>query len=580
MSKKFAIPLGGIGLLVLLAGAWCAWTAWQVNQDLSDAVDDAESFRQAVQDGDQAAVSRELAELQESSGAAVDGTSGATWSALTHLPVVGDDATGVRVTSEVVHDLSEDGLQPLADVSDRLDELLPKDGAVPVDVIAELEEPVARAEQAFADADARLDAEDSSGYTTELKTRYRDLQEQVHDAAAAMSSARRAVDVLPTMLGGEEPRRFLLVFQNNAEVRATGGLPGAVSVVEAADGRLEITRQVGAGSLGRAPEPVLPITPAERKLYDDVPASYFVSANMTPDVPRVADLMRAHWQRAYPDDQIDGVILIDTVALSYVLEATGPLEVEGVTISADNVVDELLHNTYLRLPDPQAQDAFFAAVASAAFERFSAGAADPTELIRGLARATDERRVFVHSFDEAEQQALSDTLIAGELVTDPANESPQVTITTNDTTGAKMSYFLRTEVDVSTTYCTDGVQGLAAKMRLHSDAPPNAADLPFYVTGGGEYLTDPGNQLVTVRIYGPVGGRLSEVELNAKPIDLVEVDQDGRPVGMTYIELKPGQTVDLAWSMTSGEGQTDDAEVTVTPSIEAGAVGRQVASAC
>ena len=41
------------------------------------------------------------------------------------------------------------------------------------------------------------------------------------------------------MAGADGPRDYLLVFQNNAEIRATGGLPGSWARLHAEDGKLE-----------------------------------------------------------------------------------------------------------------------------------------------------------------------------------------------------------------------------------------------------------------------------------------------------------------------------------------------------
>lgn len=568
-SRKFRAALGGVALLFVLAVAWCAWQAWQVNRDLQDAVDHADAFQAAVEAGDFAAVDTELAALQDASAAAADGTAGATWSFLATLPVVGDDARGVRLSSEVVRDLSEDGLEPLVAVQDRLDDLLPRDGAVPVDDIADLEEPVAQAERALDAAEERLAGEDSSGYVGRLKDRFDELEDQVAAASDAMASARIAVHLLPGMLGQDGQRNYLLVFQNNAEIRATGGLPGAVSLVSADRGALAITRQATGAQFGRAADAPLPPAAPERRLYANVLTDYFLSSNMTPDVPRAAELWAARWTQEFPEDQVDGVLTLDTVALSYVLDATGPLEIDGIELTGDNVVDELLHNVYLRIEDPAEQDAFFAAVATAAFERFTAGATNPTGLIEALARATNEGRVNVHSFDDVEQAELAGTTIAGELITDTDAASPQIDVTVNDNTAAKMSYFLRYETDINATYCTDGVQGFAGKMRLTSTATDEAKELPGYITGT-EGLAPKGSQWVTVRLYGPAGGTVDDVTLNNRPLKPLRVDQDGRPVAQYYIELAPGQTVDVAWTMTSGPGQTADPHVRVTPSIAAG----------
>ena len=75
-------------------------------------------------------------------------------------------------------------------------------------------------------------------------------------------------------------------------------------------------------------------------------------------------------------------------------------------------------------------------------------------------------------------------------------------------------------------------------------------------------------------------GELGELDLNGAQMDLVRVEQDGRPVGATYIELKPGQTVDLSWTMESGAGQTGGAEVSVTPTIEKKDGAKALTSAC
>lgn len=580
-SRLLRWALVGAGAFSVLAAAWVTWQAWQVQRDLGEAVDHANAFRAALENGDDAAAERELAALRDSSGTAADRTSGSTWSLVTHVPVVGDDAAGVRVASEAVHILATEGLESLLAVSNDLDVLLPRDGGVPIDAIHELEGPVVEAHAAIARAEALLSAEDSSGYADSLKVQYRDLLEQVTRANDAMASAETAIDVLPEMLGEDEPQRFLLVFENNAEIRATGGLPGTVAVVQAVDGQLSLERQVAIASLGRAEQPVLPLTDPERKLYDDVPAVYLQSSNMTPDVPRAADLMRARWAEEYPRDRIDGVILVDTVTLGYVLDATGPVVVDDVELTGDTLVEELLHGTYLRLPGQHGeQDAFYDDVTSAAFDRFTTGLTDGTGLVRALADAAGEGRVFVHSFDPAVQEQLAGTAIAGELITDPANPAPQVNVTLNDTTGSKMSYFLRYDVDVDATYCGDDRQGLSGSARLWSVAPADAAQLPDDITGGGITGTPRGRQVVTVRVYGPVGGTVKDFKINAEPARLIRVDQDGRPVGMTYIELGPGETVDVSWEMTSGGGQTEDAELAVTPGLEPGSLSRRVPSPC
>ncbi|GAA3530812.1 DUF4012 domain-containing protein [Nocardioides daeguensis] len=575
--RALGAAAGAVAVLGLL---WCGWTAWQVNRDLDEAVARGHAIQAAVEARDTASLDRELTALREASAAAADRTSGFTWSVLGRVPVLGDDARGIETTSRVLADLARDGVEPLVSASDRFEELLPRGGALDVGVAEELADPVARAHRAFAAADADLTAVDASGFVGRLHRQFTDFRDQVAEASDALGSAETATRVLPTMLGAEGPRRYLLVFENNAEIRGTGGLAGAVSYVEAADGRLELRGHVAASSLGEAPAPVLPLSGAEQELYGDVLGTYAMNATMTPDAPRAAALLKARWEREFPGQRVDGVVLLDALAIGYLLDATGPVNVDGVQITGANAVDELLHTTYLRLPEPARQDAFFAEVAAATFAKFTSGLGNPTGVLEALGRATDERRVLVHAFDDAVQQELAGTPIAGELATDPESEDAQVAVTLNDMTGAKMSYYLRYDVDVSATACRGSAQTYSAKARISSVAPPEAATLPDYITGGGTYGPQPGTQVLAVRVFGPVGGEVSDLEFNGVASEAVEVDQDGRPVAMTYVQLTPGQTVDLAWKMKSGAGQTGDTALAVTPTIERKDSTRTLPSAC
>lgn len=566
-------------LVVLLLGAWIAWQVWHVNKDLNAAVDRAKAIQAGVDKGDTDVVGRELPGLRAASARADDRTSGFTWRVLTKVPFVGDDAKGVQVTSEVLDDLARDGVAPLADAATGLDRLLPRKGSVDVEAVRGLQSPVAAAQVAFVDADRRLSDVDSSGFMSKLDMQFTDFRRQVARARRTMDAAKVATEILPDMLGGDGRRHFLLAFQNNAEARSLGGLPGAVSYIQSEDGKLSLPRHVTGGTFPVTPQPILPLSAAEQKLYGEVLGTYFVDANMSPDLPRAAALMKAHSESLYPHQPVDGVVLVDTVAMSYLLEATGPVTVDGVRIGSDNVVDELLHNVYLRL-DGDAQDKFFADVSQAVFEKVTDGIKSPGALIRALSKATEERRLFVHSFDDAEQAKLAGSAIAGEFVTDPTVKDPQVAVTVNDTTGSKMSYYLRYDVDVQPTSCVHGVQTFSAKARLHSTATPDVAKLSPYVTGGGVLGVPPGDELVTLRIFGPTGGRISDFQLNAKPMNLVETDQDGRPAGMTYLQLGPGQTFDLSWTMMSGRGQVGDTDLTVTPGVGKGDSAATLESAC
>ena len=146
--------------------------------------------------------------------------------------------------------------------------------------------------------------------------------------------------------------------------------------------------------------------------------------------------------------------MVDPVAVSYLLESIGALQVEGRDLTALTVVAEVEHLAYLRYGDQVSQDAFFNAVADAAFDLFASGQGDPVQLVEGLIRGVNERRILMHSFEPDEQAVIDGTTIAGEI-TDPGTDIPQVGVYLNDGTGAKMSFFLDHEVQVTSASCDE-----------------------------------------------------------------------------------------------------------------------------
>lgn len=578
-SRAVRLVLLGLLALVVVLGLWTGWQVWRVNTDLSAAVDSAADLEAAIETGDQPAAEAALDRLDEDTAAAHDRTEGVTFGVLARLPVVGDDVTGVRVATDVIRDLTAEALRPLVDEAADLESFLPQEGRVPVDRLTALQAPVSRAHQAFSEGSARLDEEDSSAYVGALASKYRDLARRVRDAAQALDTADTALQVMPDMLGGSGERNYILFFQNNAEVRATGGLPGALARLHATDGHLALEEQLTAADFAPIQSPVIPLSEAEEAIYGPQLGIFLQDANFTPDFPRTAELMKARWETEQPQP-VDGVLAVDPVALSYLLGAVGPVTVDDIELTADNVVDELLHETYLRL-DAAGQDEFFRRAAAAVFDKVTSGEGDPQSILSALAKSGSEHRLYVHSFVPDEQSVLAGTEVAGELVTEPTSQ-PHVGVYFNDTTASKMSYFLRSTTRVESTSCSAGVQVLDGLARMRSLAPENAGEtLPKDVTGGGATGLEPGSQLVAVRLYGPVGGTIERVTLNGKELTDVEtVVHDDRPVVSTFVFLGPQETVDLGWRMRTGADQTGHVVVTATPTIQPGEASSVAKSSC
>ncbi|KRF20983.1 hypothetical protein ASG90_00775 [Nocardioides sp. Soil797] len=569
-------------VLVVALGfvAYAGWRVWQVRGDLTAAQGDASRLQSALTAGDQAKAEAALDDLREHSGSAADRTDSTLWSMLGTVPLFGDDLDGIKVVSGVLSDLSDDGLPPLVNSAASLDagSFTPKDGTLPIGAIQKTQQPVSEARGSFASADQRLQEVDSSGFMSSFKTSYDDLADRIHSASRSLDAAERATDVLPGFLGKGGKQTYLLIFQNNAELRSTGGLPSAGALVTADKGKVEMTRQVKAADFVHIEDkPALPLTAEETQLFGRQLGTFYQDANFTPDFPRTADLMAAHWKRNF-DSEIDGVLSIDPVALSYLLKGTGPVTVDGVTLTSDNAVDELLNKIYIRLQDPEAQDEFFAKVAKTIFDKFSSGAGSPQELLKGLARSANEHRLLVHTFDEPVQSKIDDTVVAGRFIDD--SEGPRIGVFLNDGTGSKMSYYLDYDTSVHSTGCAKGAQRYSGKIDLWSNTPEGVADISEYVTGPGDEVVPKGNQYLAMHIYAPQGGHFDGVFLDGQDFDVQYLEHDGHEVASMALFFKPGERRKLTFRMTGAEGVEGDTRIDVTPGTAAENESSKLTSAC
>ena len=568
MSRRriVLLVLGGLGLVLVVLAALIGWRALQVNDALQEAVADAAMLQTTLESGEQAAIDAALSDLQESAGEAADLSGGTIWSIATAVPIVGDDARGVRTAARVVADLSTDGIAPLAQAATRLDQLLPKRGRIDLDTVVALQGPVKSAATALAAARRDLASEDSSGFVDRFKTKYRELSNLVSDAQLAMDSASVTVDLLPDVLGQDGPRDYLLVFQNNAEIRATGGLPGAMSVVRTDDGTISLGRQDSAANFGERATPVLPLSKDEEEVFTEKLGTFMLDANFTPDWPRAAELIRARWEEKYPEN-LDGVLTVDTVAVSYLLAVTGPVEVGPYTLTADNAVDTLLNRVYIDIAEPAAQDAFFALVAQTVFDRISSGdVGAPRELLRALVRAGDEGRVAVNLTDPVEQSKIAARRVA-RSTTDRDGVADGFDVTLLDGTGSKMSYYLRYRTRATLTSCAAAASQVQISTTLVSEPPADPASLPAYITGGTNVSTEPGEQLVQVRMLTPSDAVVRSFTIRGQEYEPREEDLGERQVSTAYLLLEPGKPADVVWTVDVPQsGGT--IPVRVTPGIE------------
>ncbi|HEX6246574.1 MAG TPA: DUF4012 domain-containing protein [Nocardioidaceae bacterium] len=586
-SRRLRWALGLIGVAVVVLVVFTAYQALTAKRALDAAAADLEPMAAELAEGEVAAASARLEDIQESAEEARTNTRGPGWWVGARLPYLGDDVGAVQTVADVTDVVARDVLPGVVSAAETLSpaNLSPRKGRIPVGPIERAASDVVAVDEELSRQAARISAIDTSGLLPPLVRPIDELTEQLEEATSLTGRASYAVRLLPPMLGGDGPRTHLLLFQNNAEIRATGGIPGSVAVLRANRGKLSLGEQGTAGSFGSYAEPPFELTDEELRVYGAKLGRFGADINFTPDFPRTGEIAQTMW-RIQRGVNVDGVLSVDPVALSYLLEATGPVEVPGgPRLTARNAVEILLDEVYRTIPTNDAQNAYFAAAASAVFDAVSAGRGDPTEMLRALSKAASEGRIYVWSDKDREQRLIEETALSGQV---PREEgaSPFVGVFMNDGTAAKMQYYLDHRVDVRPVRCNPaGRQTLEVTVEMSSNAPENVAELPPYVIGprsdGSSYFgVDPGDMRINVHLYAPVGGWIDGSTVGGEEAPLSEAEHLGHPVGSRSITLSPGDTQQLTYTVVTGLDQPGDVNLRVTPGVRGDGRGTVEPSAC
>ncbi|MGY2876848.1 hypothetical protein ACVW00_004038 [Marmoricola sp. URHA0025 HA25] len=573
--------LWGLALLVLVAIGVFAWQAVTASRSLLDARETGEKVQQLIRTGDFDGANRALADLRAETHRAHDSTDGVLWDLGGHVPYLGRNIAAVQTVSDVLDTATSVNAPIALQLSKAVDEgqFRPKDQRIDLTEVEKLTPSVRRAADSIDRAASRLAGTRPDELLFPFNDLVGDLQTQVERASSAAGATANAFELLPDMLGEQQPRNYLLVVQNPAELRSTGGLPGSLAVLHAEDGKLTMGWQGSASDIAGPATPALALSKDTEQQYGPSPAFDPRDANFTPDFPEAAQILKAMVERTR-GVKIDGVVAVDPIALAWLMRGTGPVPVtNGVTLTADNVVQALLNQTYQVLPDPQAQNDFFEASARKIFDSVMGGQGDQQLAIRGLAAAAGEHRVLLWSAHDDEQAVIAGTGVSGSI-SPASSRHAQIGLYINDSTAGKMDYYLQYRSSAAAVDCRrDDSQDVRVTMALTSTMPADFGSLSEWVLGNGQYAPQ-GTIAFNLRVYAPPGGEITGLAVDGQTRSITSDKHLGRQVALLPVSLGPGQKSTVTADIRTAQGQSGAGVLSFTPGMVPAPNGVRIASAC
>ncbi|WP_299169904.1 DUF4012 domain-containing protein [uncultured Arthrobacter sp.] len=581
--RRLSTACAALVLILTLAAAWLAVRANEVQTHLSEAAALLPSLLEQVEAGDSDSAQGTLAAVRQHVAEGHAAGTDPVWRAASLLPFFGPNFRAVTEVTVAADDVINRAATPLLAQLDTIAwrELISTDGRVDVGAISDLAPELSTAHATVDQSHRRLAAIDENALIPQVVEPLTKASAALSEVSTTLSHASSLANLLPGMLGANEPRSYLLLIQNSAEIRATGGIPGALAVVQTTDGRIALVEQTSASEIGEF-EPALAVEPEQTLIYSDRMGRFMQSANLTPEFPTVAKTTMRMWEQRNNGEPLDGVIALDVVALSNILRATGPVELKfedqqlsdrfsasGLpsSLTSDNVVSTLLSDVYAAIEEPALQDAYFAAVAGEIFDALAAGGGESADLVQALARSTNEGRLYVWSAAAEEQDIIAASPLAGS-VTGTGSGGASFGAYFNDGTGAKMDYYVKRTVRLQRSCTPEGYRQYTLTTTLSNSAPSDAArSLPRYVTGGGESGVPPGTIQTNFVGYGPQQALLQKARINGEAVQVGSFRHGDRPVGLLTTSLRPGETATVELDFTN-VAQQSEPTLDVTPTIQ------------
>lgn len=572
--------LSGLGATLIFGSiAGLSVTATTLKTELTAASELLPALKDRTLRGD-AAAEETVRQLKTHTAAAREAGSGPLWSVAREIPWLGANFRAASEVATTADDVARLGAAPLVSVLESLDwrTLTPNSDGINLGPLTTAEPKIVSAAHAVRQSSDRLNRIDSSALLPQIAGPLAQAREQLSSLREDLDTAANVASVAPSMMGSAAQRNYLLLIQNNAEVRATGGIPGALAVLSLDNGKMSLSGQMSAGDVG-VMSPVLPVEPEQQQIYSPRLGTYMQDVNLTPDFPTTASTARAMWERR-TGQHVDGVISMDPVALGYVVDATGPVKLSdpklvalakvGLPTELDgkNVVPTLLSDVYAKIPEPEYQDAYFAGVAKEIFGVLSTGGnGDAKGLIAGISRGTSEGRILLWSAAAQEQSVLAKYPLSGSIA-GPSVAPAEFGVYFNDGTGAKMDYHVKRTVQLVKQCSVGGYEQTSVRITSTNTAPVDAASsLPAYVTGAGAFGVPAGSVRTNVIAYGPVQANVETALIDGEKADFNAQRHSNRPVGTVTVTLAPGQssTVELTFGKIV---QHTEPNVVVTPTVQ------------
>lgn len=414
----------------------------------------------------------------------------------------------------------------------------------------------------LAELNADLDAlaEDNSRTEQALANYFANYGEKLAKTEEIITDVEPILPLLPEIMAQNGRRKYLLLLQNNMELRPTGGFIGSVGFLRFENGKmLPITIEDVYSLDGQLEGHVAP--PAPIKQYLQQPDWYLRDANWNPDFPQAAEQIAWFLDKEI-ETEVDGIIAVDLEFAKRVLAAVNGVYLTDFNshITADNLY--LQTQTYSEknfFPGATNKRDFLGGLARALLIDLAERDSLPVgRLLQGVYSSLAEKHLLLH-FNNTEVQATLDNMgWTGRLLQPPCDTGaaclPDYLMVVEANLGVnKVNYFVNRAIKFNVKFAEGRLQ-----RELVIDFTNESSSDSF---PGGTYKN-------YLRLLVPPDAALGSLKINGQTQDITTLDREQvgpyQSIGF-FVEVAPAttKTVKVTYSSPASFDRTSVYELLV-----------------
>lgn len=426
-----------------------------------------------------------------------------------------------------------------------------------------------------------LDAIDPNRYPTKVgktvvRARLVEMKDVIDNAANLFVNAQPLLVNLPAMLGEPSMRRYLVLFQNDKELRATGGFLTAYAVFRIEKGKMILENATNIYDLDDALKKKFPAPREISTFHKGVYNLHIRDSNLSPDYKASMQKFLEMYETAAGVEDVDGVIAVDTHVLVEALKILGPETIGGRVFSADidkrcdcpRAVYELEDYSTRPVNYVRTERKDIIGILLQQLMQKALGVSPSQywgKLFQMLLAEVNEKHVMAYFMKLDEQKASESFNMAGRIMTatetatlleyKEGNGWDYVHLNNSNMAGAKSNMFVSEKVTKDVTISGDTV---TTKLTVDYKNPYKGSDCGL--ESGGLCLNAPLRNWV--RVYAPLGSKLVESKGVISPADGKSKQMDTfTDLNKTYFEgfliVNPMGTARIELTYTSTIKSTD-----------------------